>query len=99
MCRPSVNKDFKINNIDDLPLGTYGDALLLTETMEGWRTEKPIVNNETCKICNMCYLVCPEGAIYIKDNKVCIDYRFCKGCGICSNQCRNHCISMIKEDK
>lgn len=100
MNRPKVDKNFTIKSLKDLPLGTYEKGLLLTETMEGWRTEKPVVDNEACINCQMCYLVCPEGAIYKNDDgKIEIDYRFCKGCGICSKHCNKNCIAMVKEVK
>ena len=98
MSRPVVDTNFKINSYKELPIGTYEKGLLLTETMEGWRNEKPIVDLDKCINCNLCYLVCPEGVIYLDNNKVQIDYRFCKGCGICSEECTKKCISMIKEE-
>ena len=100
MNRPKVDKNFKIESLKDLPLGTYEKGLLLTETMEGWRTEKPVIDNKDCINCNMCYLVCPEGEVYKNDDvHMEIDYRFCKGCGICCKHCSKHCIAMIKEVK
>lgn len=99
MSRPKVNKDFQINSYKDLPTGTYADAFILTETMEGWRSERPVIDRETCLECNMCYLACPEGVIYEENGDIKIDYRFCKGCGICSKECIGKCIRMVKEEK
>ena len=97
MSRPTIKSDFKIKTIEDLPCGTYGEAMLLTETMEGWRSERPIIDTEKCINCNWCYLVCPEGVIYEKEGKMNIDYHFCKGCGICSKECKKACITMEQE--
>ena len=97
MDSPVVNKDFQIKNSKDLPCGTYGPAMLLTETMEGWRNHRPIIQEDQCIHCNWCYMVCPEGVIYEKQGKMQIDYRFCKGCGICSKECKKGCITMIEE--
>ena len=97
MNRPIVNQDFKIQKIEDLPCGTYGEAMLLTETMEGWRSERPIIDTIQCIHCNWCYLVCPEGVIYEEAGQKNIDYRFCKGCGICSKECKKKCITMEQE--
>ena len=99
MSRPEVNKDFSINSHKDLPTGTYASGMLLTETMEGWRTEKPVIDVDKCIECKMCYLVCPEGVIYEENGRCMIDYRFCKGCGICSRECVGKCIKMVKEEK
>lgn len=97
MNRPEVNKDFKINSIKDLPCGTYGETMLLTETMEGWRSERPVIHQEKCSHCNWCYMVCPEGVIYKEGNEMKIDYRFCKGCGICQKECKKGCIELVLE--
>jgi pyruvate ferredoxin oxidoreductase delta subunit len=47
----------------------------------------------------MCYLFCPEGAIYKKDDFLVIDYDFCKGCGICDYECKSKAIAMVPEDE
>lgn len=99
MSRPEVNKGFRINHLDELPCGTYGKAMHLTETMEGWRSERPVIDTTKCIGCNWCYLVCPEGVIYEEGGKMVIDYRFCKGCGICAKSCKKSCIAMVKEGK
>lgn len=61
-----------------------------------WRTSKPIVDKEACKICNVCTLYCPENVIEV-DDEVTIDYEYCKGCGICSSVCISNAIKMVEE--
>lgn len=97
MSRPKLNENFKTSSVNELPLGTYGKAMQLSETFEGWRSAAPIIDTKACNLCNWCYLVCPEGVIYEEDNKMNIDYRFCKGCGICAKECKKGCISMKEE--
>lgn len=97
MSRPELDKSPNLNSFENLPLGTYGKGLMLTETFEGWRNETPIIDTEKCVMCNICYLVCPEGVVYQEDNKMKIDYRFCKGCGICAKECKPGCIAMKEE--
>jgi pyruvate ferredoxin oxidoreductase delta subunit len=99
MARPKIKKDLVIETYKDLPIGTYGDALLLTETLEGWRTKRPVIDLDKCIDCKVCYLVCPEGVIHEFKERCTIDYRFCKGCGICSQECIAKCIQMVKEEK
>jgi pyruvate ferredoxin oxidoreductase delta subunit len=40
-------------------------------------------------------MYCPEGAI---DQNLTIDLNFCKGCGICANECPKKAIEMVRED-
>jgi 2-oxoacid:acceptor oxidoreductase gamma subunit (pyruvate/2-ketoisovalerate family)/2-oxoacid:acceptor oxidoreductase delta subunit (pyruvate/2-ketoisovalerate family) len=41
-----------------------------------------------CYSCGNCFNYCPDAAIYIDDeNRIRIDYDFCKGCGICAHEC------------
>jgi len=42
-----------------------------------------------CRMCGNCYLFCPDGAVYLDEEKdrYIINYDYCKGCGICHNEC------------
>jgi 2-oxoisovalerate ferredoxin oxidoreductase delta subunit len=44
-------------------------------------------------------LFCPDGAIRWKPEKgdIEFDYSFCKGCGICANECPTKAITMKLE--
>ena len=53
-----------------------------------------------CFECDNCYGVCPDNAI-VKlgpGRGYRINYDFCKGCGICANECPCGAIDMKKED-
>ena len=53
-----------------------------------------------CFECDNCYGVCPDNAI-IKlgpGEKFRINYEYCKGCGICANECPCGAIDMVSED-
>ena len=39
---------------------------------------------------------CPDAAI---DEELAIDLDFCKGCGICANECPKKAITMVREEK
>ena len=52
-----------------------------------------------CFECDNCYGVCPDNAI-IKlgpGKKFRINYEYCKGCGICANECPCGAIDMVPE--
>jgi 2-oxoacid:acceptor oxidoreductase delta subunit (pyruvate/2-ketoisovalerate family) len=54
-----------------------------------------------CFECDNCYAVCPDNAV-IKlgaGNRFAINYDYCKGCGLCAEECPCGAIDMIKEVK
>ena len=74
-------------------------AGLRTSDNAEWRTVRPKIDLDMGIGCLKGYLHCPDGVIFKKDNKVDIDYSFCKGCGICAEICPKKAILMIKEEK
>ena len=65
-----------------------------------WRSMRPVWDKDKCINCMFCWLFCPDLAIIVEEGKVKgIDYKYCKGCGICSHECpdRAKAIRMIKE--
>lgn len=66
----------------------------------GWRQVRPVIDQETCTKCLICYMDCPDGTIFKVDGAngaLAIDYDFCKGCGVCAKSCRFGAISMVSE--
>ncbi len=66
----------------------------------GWRTYKPVHVRDRCISCFRCWILCPDSAIIVKDGKVTgIDYKHCKGCGICASECPDKikAIEMVQE--
>ena len=54
----------------------------------GWRTYRPIHDKTKCISCLRCWIFCPDSAIQVKEGKIAgIDYKHCKGCGICAAEC------------
>lgn len=87
----------------ELPIGLTVEAgsSLNFETGD-WRSMKPIWDEKKCINCYICWVYCPDSAIIVKDGKVKgIDYRYCKGCGICAEECppKVKAITMVREEK
>lgn len=64
-----------------------------------WRTTGyPVIDQEKCISCGVCWIMCPDQAIYHGENG---DYtwegQYCKGCGICAAACPKQAISMEEE--
>ncbi len=97
MNRPTLRKFKKPGHISEYPTGPCFDAGHLVSINAGWRTEKPVVNGERCIGCFYCYLCCPEGVIFKVENKIDIDFDYCKGCGICARVCKKNAIKMERE--
>jgi 2-oxoacid:acceptor oxidoreductase delta subunit (pyruvate/2-ketoisovalerate family) len=65
---------------------------------EGWRITRPVIDEAKCTNCLLCWIYCPEPAIVRHEgSKVTIDYRHCKGCGICESECAPKAITMVRE--
>ena len=59
-----------------------------------WRTFRPVLDEKKCNKCLLCWIYCPEACIS-KDIR--IDYDYCKGCGICAEECPAKAVVMVKE--
>jgi len=65
-----------------------------------WRTFIPGWVEENCKQCFLCFPVCADSSIIIKDGKrTDFDFEHCKGCGVCYKVCPFNAITFEKEDK
>ena len=64
----------------------------------GWRTFRPIIHIEKCIKCFNCWKFCPDVSVEIVDDMPKINYDFCKGCGVCANECPVKCIEMVLEE-
>jgi len=66
---------------------------------EGQLTEKELVYiEERCVHCFRCLETCPNGAIYIKDNRPLIDKQKCTLCGGCLKTCYSEALKLYGSD-
>ena len=99
MDKPKLNKWQEPSSIDNYPLGSTCKSDHLTSINAGWRTYKPVIDQDKCIHCLRCFLVCPDGVIDKSEENLTIDYDYCKGCEICAYECPVKCIEMVKEEK
>ena len=65
-----------------------------------WRIMIPKFIEEKCTHCMLCFPVCADSAISVKNEKrEDFDYMHCKGCGVCYKVCPLGAITWEKEDK
>ena len=50
-----------------------------------------------CNLCGNCWVFCPDIAILQKEDRYEINYDYCKGCGICVEECPTKSMSLEKE--
>lgn len=66
-----------------------------------WRTFRPVIDQAKCNKCTLCWVYCPDSAIEIVQRSgeevFEVNYRFCKGCGVCEKVCAVKAISMVEE--
>jgi len=68
-----------------------------------WRNSRPVVDPAKClavkqgKVtCQICWAYCPDGCVAQGVGPV-IDLTYCKGCGICAEECPAKAIEMQPE--
>jgi pyruvate ferredoxin oxidoreductase delta subunit len=63
-----------------------------------WRTAHPVVDKAHCIKCAVCWMFCPDGAVEKTDDGYYeANLEYCKGCGICVNECTTQCITLVEE--
>lgn len=63
-----------------------------------WRAMKPVWKSDKCKQCLLCFPVCPDSSIEVKDQKMTgIDFEHCKGCGVCVKTCPFGAFDFVPE--
>jgi len=69
-----------------------------------WRNSRPVMDAAKClavkqgKVtCQICWAYCPDGCIAQGVGPV-VDLTYCKGCGICAEECPAKAIEMQPEE-
>ena len=68
-----------------------------------WRSAHPVIDAARCSAakqgresCQLCWVYCPDGCITRGAPPV-IELTYCKGCGICAEECPSKAIEMVAE--
>ncbi|MEM4265424.1 MAG: 4Fe-4S binding protein, partial [Thermoplasmata archaeon] len=82
----------------DTPAGKVGMGSMIENKTGSWKVFQPKYDKEKCTMCLTCWWACPEGCIYRTKDKLDFDMSYCKGCGICANECPVEAIEMTRGD-
>lgn len=70
-----------------------------------WRNARPVMDAAKCLAvkqgkltCQICWAYCPDACITQGIGPV-IDLAYCKGCGICAEECPSGAIAMVPESE
>ncbi len=62
-----------------------------------WKVFRPVIDGEKCIKCGNCWIFCPDSAIeWDGDTVPKPNYDYCKGCGICAEECPVNAIEMVR---
>ena len=81
------------------PAGKVGVGSMVENKTGSWKVFQPKYDKEACTMCLTCWWACPEGCIYRTKEKLDFDMSYCKGCGICANECPADAIEMVRGDE
>ncbi len=72
-----------------------------TQLLTGsWRLQRPVIDQNRCNQCGLCYVYCPDMAIVkTPEGAYEPDLNYCKGCSICAEECPKDAITMSDEEE
>ncbi len=76
--------------------GLVGPGSFVENKTGSWKVFRPEYSKDKCTMCNFCWFYCPEGCIYRREDRMDFDMDYCKGCGICANECPADAIKMVR---
>jgi len=87
-----------LKNINDIPTMAKTLGTMLVNETGSWRNVRPVISNEACIQCGICWKYCPDMSISEDaEGFPVVNYTYCKGCGVCAAECPSDCIEMVEE--
>jgi pyruvate ferredoxin oxidoreductase gamma subunit len=72
---------------------------MITVRTGEWRYRRPELDKPACRLCGWCSIYCPVGCVAAgEDHYYHADLDYCKGCGVCANECPGRAIRMRPEE-
>ncbi len=88
---PKLSVAERVSNFSEINLGISVEV--------GVKEAKRCFSCGACRQCDNCLIFCPEVAVSSKNGSYEIDYEYCKGCGICIEECPCNFISSVEEER
>lgn len=83
-----IVSDFRFPELHSLSLGTES----LSHFVRKYMIQKPVADNQKCKLCGECWKICPAKAIVQNTRGVKFDYDLCIRCYCCIEVCLHAAI-------
>jgi len=85
-----------------VPFGAITPAPIKQQDLfitSNWRIVRPVIDHEKCTRCFTCYIACPDScwSFNEREEKMEWNWKFCKGCQICINECPADALKAVLE--
>lgn len=85
-----------------VPFGAITPAPIRQQELfitSNWRIVRPVIDHEKCTRCLSCYISCPDSCWSFNEQaeKMEWNWKFCKGCQICINECPADALKAVPE--
>lgn len=76
----------------------FGEVNLGLSQEEALSEARRCLNCGVCNQCDLCLVFCPDAAIRRTDGRYEVAMDYCKGCGVCAEECPRGAIIMTREE-